>query len=80
MSGDDIKVIDEWFKWNENYGTYHHTEEKDGEDLYVVSLSDLELFCNYLSENIVDFIGMECTLGDDSVWFTSKKLKRTQLY
>ena len=45
MTEEMIQSIDEWFearKKDEYYDmTYHHTEEKDGEDVYCVSCSDL---------------------------------------
>jgi len=80
MYDDDIKMLDEWFAEYTDYGTYHHTKEEDGEDVYAVSASDIELFCYYLKENGADLIGIPCMIGNDGIWFTSEDLKKAKFY
>ena len=80
MYEEDIEVLDAWFASHTNYGTYHHTQEEDGEDAYVVSASDMELFCYYLSENTIDLIGIPCMVGNDGIWFTSEDLEKARFY
>ena len=80
MYEDDIKALDEWFANHTHYGTYHHTEEEDGEDIYAVSVSDMELFCDYLRENVTDFVGIPCMTEEYGIWFTSKDLEKVEVY
>ena len=80
MYEDDVKALDEWFMCHENYGTYHHTKQEDGEDIYVVHVSDMELFCHYLKENGADLIGIPCMVGNDGIWFTSEDLEKAKFY
>ena len=80
MYEDDVKALGEWFRCHEDYGTYHHTKEKDGEDIYGVNISDMELFCDYLRENVTDLIGIPCMVGNDGIWFTSEDLEKARFY
>ena len=82
MYSEDIKALNKWFKKKEkdSYGTYHHTERKDGEDIYVVNSLDFEDFTDYLRENVVDLIGIPCMVGNDGIWFTSKDLDKSRFY
>lgn len=79
MHEDDIKALDDWFRRHENYGTYHHTEEKDGEDIYVVGSTHMVSFCNQLSL-IPDLIGIPCEIENDCMRFTSEDLKKARFY
>lgn len=80
MYEDDIEALDDWFRCHEHHGTYHHTKEQDGEDIYAVSASDMELFCYYLRENVADLIGIPCMVGDFGIWFSSADLVKAQFY
>lgn len=82
MYEDDIKKLNKWFRKKEkdSLGTYHHTKRKDGEDVYAVDTSDVEEFCDFLRENILDMIGFNCMVGNDGIWFSSDDLKRARFY
>ena len=77
MYEDDVKRIDEWFVEYEDYGTYHHTREHDGEDIYCVNESDVKSFCYFITA-FSDIIGIPCRVGADGIWFTSKDLEEVR--
>jgi len=82
MYDDDIEKLNEWFRKIEpdSYGTYHHTPEDDGEDVYAVQMNDMEAFCDYLRENTIDLIGIPCMVGTDGIWFRTDDLERAKYY
>jgi hypothetical protein len=77
MYDEQIKDVDEWFRKKEedDFGTYHHTEEKDGEDFYCVSLDDIEDFADYLREEHVDLAYINCKFSYYGLGFTSEDLQ-----
>lgn len=76
---DDLNKIDKWFDKKEKEwswgGTYHHTKERDGEDLYVISAEDVKEFCELLAREVVDAVGVSCLIGYDGVWFKRADLE-----
>lgn len=82
MYKDDIQKVNRWFRKKEkdSFGTYHHTMRKDGEDVYAVGTTDLDEFCDFLRENILDLIGFDCKVGNDGIWFSSGDLEKARFY
>lgn len=80
MYSEDIKELNKWFRKNKSYGTYHHTKQAHGEDLYSVSLYDVDEFCDFLRENITDLIGIPCMVGNDGIWFTKDDVEKASFY
>lgn len=82
MTEEMIRSIDEWFearKDDDVYGTtYHHTKDKDGEDVYSVSSVDLDDFADFLANEFPDMIGLTCRMSHYGVWFTSKDLEEAK--
>ena len=79
MTEEMIQSIDEWFDSREHDDyldrTYHHTEEKDGEDVYSISCFDLQDFTDFLANEFPDMIGLTCRMSHYGVWFTLKDLE-----
>lgn len=80
MYKEDVKKINEWFETHECYGTYHHTKEEDGEDLYSVNSFDMGDFIDECIEDVSDLIGIPCILGKDGMYFTSEDLEKAVFY
>lgn len=81
MCEDEIEAVNEWFdemkKDQDEYfqTTYHHTDEEDGEDLYVIADVDIELFTRFLNDMNPDMVCFPCKIGSDGIWFTLDDLK-----
>lgn len=80
MYKDQIKELNKWFRKHNNYGTYHHTKQVHGEDVYCVSQYDIDEFNDYLRENEPDLIGIPCMVGGGGIWFTSEDLENARYY
>lgn len=82
MYKDDVQKLNRWFRKKEkdSIGTYHHSMRKDGEDVYAVGASDVDEFCDFLRENILDLIGFHCMVGNDGIWFSSDDLEKARFY
>lgn len=77
MYKENVKALNAWFRKHKSYGTYHHTKQVHGEDVYAVSQYDVDEFCDYLRENEPDIVGIPCMVGDSGIWFTSENLEET---
>lgn len=80
MYEDEIALIDAWFDEHEECGTYHHTEDADGEDIYVIDASNVEDFCDYIRAKLVDLIGFRCYVNGDGIWFKPEDLDYAKHY
>lgn len=80
MYDDDIKAIREWCNSEENYWSYSHTEEDDGEDVIFVSRYDFDEFADWLRENVLDLMYIPGKIGNDGVWFSSSDLENAEFY
>ena len=82
MYKDDIKEINAWFrkKSKESYGTYHHTVQVHGEELYSVAADDVEEFSDFLREHYPDLIGIPCMVGNVGIWFHREDLENSRSY
>ena len=80
MYKDQIKELNKWFRKHKDYGTYHHTKQVHGEDVYCVSQYDIDKFNDYLRENEPDLIGIPCMVGGGGIWFTSEDLENARYY
>ena len=82
MYKDEIKEVNEWFRKRSkvSYGTYHHTKQKHGEELYNVSSYDVDAFCDFLMDSFPDMIGFNCTIGGSGIWFHRSDLEDSASY
>lgn len=80
MYKDNVKSLNAWFRSHKDFGTYHHTKQVHGEDVYSVSSRDIESFLSYLRENEPDLIGIPCMVGNDGIWFTKDDLEKVRYY
>ena len=72
--------IDKWFEEKEaegSYGTYHHTLERDTEDVYVVDADDFYEFARMLVEEYPDMAYMSVQLHKDQIVFEPKDLEES---
>lgn len=63
-----------WFDSREHFGTYCHTLERDGEDVFVVEASDVADFGDFLEEQYPDVAYIPCKVGKGGIWFSSEDL------
>ena len=80
MYKDDIKELNKWIKQHKSYGTYHHTKQTHGEELYSISLYDVSDFSDFLRETFPDLIGIPCMIGNDGIWFTKDDVEKARFY
>lgn len=68
---DSIKKLNEWFNDKERSIDTSYTNGQ-----YSVSQLDLYDFCEYLTENEVDLIGIPCMVCAEGLWFDEEDLKK----
>lgn len=68
---DSIKKLNEWFNDEERSIDTSYTNGQ-----YSVSQLDLYDFCEYLTENEVDLIGIPCMVCAEGLWFDEEDLKK----
>lgn len=56
----------------------YHTYRSDTE--YSVDASDMEEFTDFFRENFPDYVGIECMVGSDGIWFWDSSLERAESY
>ena len=73
---DGIDKINDWFRRHEesDFGTYHHTEDKDGEDFYCVCPEDLREFSDFLRAEFPDLAYIPGKFSSYGIGFTSDDL------
>ena len=67
---DSLTKLNKWFDDEERY-----SETSRVKGVYSVSSLDLEDFCDYLTENEVDLIGIPCYICSEGLWFTEEDFK-----
>ena len=67
---DSLTKLNKWFDDEERC---LDTSRVDG--VYSVSQLDLEDFCDYLTENEVDLIGIPCMICAEGLWFNEEDFK-----
>ena len=73
---DDQKKLDEWFETNErSIFTYHHTEQRDCEDIYAVGAGDLDEFFGLLGTLSMDLLNIPVRIDKEGIWFTKDDLE-----
>lgn len=68
---DSIKKLNEWFDDKERSMDTSYTNGQ-----YSVGQLDLYDFCEYLTENEVDLIGIPCMVCAEGLWFDEEDLKK----
>ena len=66
---DTIKKLDEWIKDEERFSDTSHTNEQ-----YSISQLDIDDFCDFLTENEPDLIGIPCNICGEGIWFSKNDL------
>lgn len=75
MDEDSIKKLNEWFDDKDRcFETYHSHGQ------YAVSQNDLYDFCEWLTENEVDLIGIPCMVCAEGIYFKEEDLKNAVYY
>ena len=80
MYDEDRKALHKWFKERKSYGTYHNYSPNKEYDEYVIEQSDVEDFCDFLRENIMDLVGIPCMVGNGGIWFRRTDLDKAKFY
>lgn len=77
MYDEQIKALNDWIDDEEHrsFGT-----GRDDEGVYVVCARDVEDFCDFLRENVMDLIGIKCMVGNDGIWFHEDDLEDAKFY
>lgn len=68
---DSLKKLNEWFDDKERSMDTSYTNGQ-----YSVGQLDLYDFCEYLTENEVDLIGIPCMVCAEGLWFYEEDLKK----
>ena len=71
MYEENIEELNKWF--NDEERSFNTGYNEDGE--YSVGQYDVNDFCDYLRENEVDLIGIECMVGTNGIWFSKENLE-----
>lgn len=74
MYEENIKELNKWF--NDEDRSYDTGYNEEGE--YTVSQYDIDDFCNYLRENEIDLIGIQCMVGTSGIWFAREDLEKAR--
>lgn len=74
MYKEDIKELNKWF--DDEDRSYDTGYNEKGE--YTVSQYDIDDFCNYLRENEIDLIGIQCMVGTGGIWFAREDLEKAR--
>ena len=75
MSSEEIRLIDEWFDEHDSFRTYHADDE------YSVGASDMREFTEFWKESFDGtYIGIECMVGNNGIWFWEHSLKNAEAY
>lgn len=69
-----INNIEELNEWFENEERSFDTSRTKGQ--YNVSQLDLDDFCDYLTENEPDLIGIPCMVCANGIWFEEEDLEK----
>ena len=80
MYKEDRQALHKWFKEHKSYGTYHNYSPDKEHDEYVIEQSDVEDFCDFLRENIMDLVGIPCMVGGGGIWFRRTELNEAKFY
>lgn len=73
---DDQKKLDEWFETNEHsIFTYHHTEQRDGEDAYAVGIGGLDEFFGLMGTLSPELLSIPVRIDKEGIWFTTDDLE-----
>lgn len=76
MIGEDtIKKLNEWIDDEERYSETSHTNNQ-----YNISQLDIDDFCDFLTENEPDLIGIPCMVCAEGIYFTEEDLKKARHY
>ena len=80
MYDEDRKALHEWFKEHKSYGTYHNYSPNKECDEYVINSSDVDDFCDFVRENIIDLAYIPCMVGYGGIWFRRTDLEKAMFY
>ena len=80
MYDEDRQALHKWFRKHKDYSTYHNYSPNKEYDEYVISQSDVDDFCDFLRENIMDLVGIPCMVGSGGIWFRRTDLDKAKFY
>lgn len=70
-----IKKLNEWIENEERCFETSHTNEQ-----YSISQLDVDDFCDFLTENEPDLIGIPCNVCGEGIWFSKNDLINARHY
>ena len=72
---DSIKKLDEWLE-----DEYRNPDTRRIDVQYNISSTDIDDFCDFLTENEPDLIGIPCNVCGEGIWFSKNDLTNAKHY
>ena len=75
INEDTIKKLNKWIDDEERYSETSHTNGQ-----YSISQYDVDEFCDFLTENEPDLIGIPCMVCAEGIYFEEEDLNKSIHY